>query len=131
MHANKLIHRNRLFTTIRGVISYLMLMGVWFFYPYIQRPKPELVKAKVRPATDEKVVATGKNDHTFFEKLPIPNHREQKLVKAHPMREFSDVVSRRFGEMKPIRRSTDVVSNFNEIDKINLKSGKFVTENDR
>ena len=33
--------------------------------------------------------------------------------------------------MKPIRRSTDVVSNFNEIDKINLKSSKFVTENDR
>lgn len=131
MYANKLTHRKRLFVTIRGVIAYLMLMGVWFLYPHIQRPRTELVKVKVRPATDEMAVATGKNDHAFFKKLVIPNHREEKLVKAHPMREFSDVVSRGFGEMRLIRRRSEGVSNFNEIDKINLKSSKFVTENDR
>ena len=131
MYANKLKHHNRLFTTIRGVVAYLMLMGVWFFYPHIQRPESKLAEARIKAYSNDMAEATANGDQTSFRKVPSPNHQEEKLVKAHPMRKFSEVVSSEFGDAGLIKWSAEDVSTFNEIDKINLKSSKFVTENDR
>lgn len=129
MYANKLTHHNRLFVTIRGVIAYLMLMGVWFFYPHIQRSGSALAKEKIPPI--EKKVATNRRGPAFFMTLPTHNRRKEKLVKAHPMRGFSYLLSRGVTESGLIAKSEKDVPTVTELDKINLKSGKFVTEIDR
>lgn len=41
MYANKLKHQRPAFVAIRGAISWFLLMGVWFLYPYVQNSQYE------------------------------------------------------------------------------------------